>query len=129
MNGFSFGPKSEARLHGVHPDLVRIVRKALELSKVDFSVVEGLRSQTRQEELFKAGKSRTMRSRHLTGHAVDLYPVSKDGAEWAREDFEDVVDAMRRASRSLGVPVEHGHDWKSFPDSPHHQLPSLAYPA
>lgn len=125
---FQFGGRSEQRLQGVHPDLVRVVRRALELSKVDFSVAEGLRSYARQKELYDDGKSRTMRSRHLTGHAVDLYPVSKAGAEWVREDFEEVVDSMRRASKALGIPIEHGHDWKSFPDSPHHQLPTLAYP-
>lgn len=126
---FKLSIRSESRLVGVHVDLCKVVRRALELSKVDFSVTEGLRTYSRQQELFKAGKSRTMNSRHLTGHAVDLYPVSKAGAEWVREDFEEVVDAMRRASKDLGIPIEHGHDWKSFPDSPHHQLPTLSYPA
>lgn len=126
---FKFGPRSEERLQGVHPDLIKVVRRALELSKVDFSVSEGLRTYARQKQLVADGKSKTMNSRHLSGHAVDLYPVSKAGAEWVREDFAEVVDAMRRASKALGIPVEHGHDWKSFPDSPHHQLKALAYPA
>lgn len=129
MTNFRFGAKSEERLQGVHPDLVKVVRRALELSKVDFSVAEGLRSYERQKQLVAEGKSRTMKSRHLSGHAVDLYPVSKAGAEWVREDFTEVVDAMRRAAKALGIPVEHGHDWASFPDSPHHQLPTLSYPA
>lgn len=129
MITFKLSARSEERLQGVHPDLVKVVRRALELSKVDFGVAEGVRTYERQKELFAAGKSKTMKSRHLSGHAVDLYPVSKAGAEWAREDFTEVVDAMRRASKALGIPVEHGHDWTSFPDSPHHQLPTLAYPA
>lgn len=129
MPGFVFGPRSEERLQGVHPDLVKIVRRALQLSSVDFSVSEGLRSLARQRELFNAGKSRTMRSRHITGHAVDLYPVSKAGAEWVRADFEPVVAAMKQAAAELGLPLECGHDWKSFPDSPHFQLSPTAYPA
>lgn len=129
MGSFAFGPRSEERLQGVHPDLVKIVRRALQLSTVDFSVVEGLRSLARQRELVADGKSRTLRSRHITGHAVDLYPVSRAGAEWVRQDFELVVQAMKQAAAELGLPLECGHDWRSFADSPHHQLPALAYPA
>jgi len=128
MNAFRFSGTSEARLRDIHPDLAKVIRRALELSAVDFSVVEGVRTYARQQQLFKEGKSRTMRSRHLTGHAADLYPVRKAGAEWVRADFEEVVSAMKRASKALGIPIECGHDWQSFPDSPHHQLPTLAYP-
>lgn len=125
---YQLSAKSEARLAGVHPDLVKIVRRALQLSEVDFSVVEGLRTLERQRELVAARKSQTLRSRHITGHAVDLYPVSKAGAEFVREDFVPVVEAMKAAAAELGLPLECGHDWRSFPDSPHHQLPALAYP-
>lgn len=127
MIAFKFGPRSEERLQGVHPDLVKVVRRALELSKVDFSVSEGLRSYERQKQLFAEGKSRTMNSRHLSGHAVDLYPVSKAGPEWAPEDFVEVVDAMRRAAKALGIPLTHGADWGW--DHPHHELQRLAYPS
>jgi peptidoglycan L-alanyl-D-glutamate endopeptidase CwlK len=126
MSNFKFGAKSEERLQGVHPDLVKVVRRALELSKVDFSVSEELRTYARQKELFEAGKSKTMNSRHLSGHAVDLYPVSKAGADWTPEDFVEVVDAMRRASKALGIPLTHGADWGW--DHPHHELQRLAYP-
>lgn len=125
---FRFSGTSEARLRDVHPDLQKVVRRALELSTVDFSVAEGVRSYARQKQLFDEGKSRTMRSRHLTGHAVDLYPVSKAGAEWHRDDFRDLADAMKRAAKALGIPVEWGGDWTSFQDCPHWQLPALAYP-
>ncbi|HEY8878268.1 MAG TPA: M15 family metallopeptidase [Roseateles sp.] len=128
MIGFQFSGTSEARLRDVHPDLQKVVRRALELSKTDFSVAEGVRSYARQKELFDSGKSRTMNSRHLTGHAVDLYPVHKSGGEYQREDFTELADAMRRASAALGIPVEWGGDWKSFTDCPHWQLPVRAYP-
>lgn len=126
---FQLSVRSEARLAGVHPDLVRIVRRALALSAVDFGVAEGVRSLARQRELFAEGKTRTMNSRHLSGHAVDLYPSVRAGEDYTRADFEPVVTAMKAAAAELGMPLECGHDWKSFPDSPHHQLPFLGYPA
>lgn len=126
--GYKLSAKSEAKLAGVHPDLVRVVRRALELSAVDFSVSEGLRTLARQQQLVAEGKSRTMSSRHLTGHAVDLYPVSKAGAEWVASDFVAVVAAMKQAAAELGLPLRHGADWKSFPDHPHHELLATAYP-
>jgi peptidoglycan L-alanyl-D-glutamate endopeptidase CwlK len=126
---FQLSARSEQRLQGVHPDLVKVVRRALELSKVDFSVSEGLRTYARQKELFEASKSKTMNSRHLSGHAVDLYPVVKisPGPEWEPVDFAEIVDAMRRASKALGIPLTHGADWGW--DHPHHELQRLAYPA
>lgn len=126
MSGFHFGQRSEQRLVGVHPDLVRVVRRALELSKVDFSVSEGLRTKERQTELVAKGLSKTMNSRHLTGHAVDLYPVAKAGADWAAADFAPIVAVMRAAAKDLGIPLVHGADWGW--DHPHHELDRRTYP-
>ena len=125
---YRFGARSESRLEGVHPDRVRVVRRALELSTVDFSVTEGLRTKERQAELFKAGKSKTLNSRHITGDAVDLYPVTRLAEDWTPADFAPIVKAMRAAAAELGVQIVHGADWKSFPDSPHHELDRKAYP-
>lgn len=126
MSDFIFGPRSEERLQGVHADLVKVVRRALELSTVDFSVSEGLRTKERQAELYKDGKSKTMNSRHITGHAVDLYPTAKAGKDWAPADFAPVVAAMRSASHELGIPIVHGADWGW--DQPHHELDRRRYP-
>jgi peptidoglycan L-alanyl-D-glutamate endopeptidase CwlK len=125
MNDFDFGPNSEQRLQGVHPDLVKVVRRALELSTVDFSVSEGLRTKERQAELFKAGKSKTLNSRHITGHAVDLYPTVKAGKDWAPADFKPVVAAMRAAAHEMGISIIHGADWGW--DHPHHELNKALY--
>jgi len=79
---FKLGKKSRERLIGVHPDLIRVVERAIELTDVDFTVLEGIRSKSRQEKLVASGASQTMNSRHLTGHAVDLVlwsPVKSDG--------------------------------------------------
>jgi len=117
--------RSKQKLSGVHPDLVAVVQRAIEITEQDFSVLEGLRSIERQKELYKSGKSKTMNSRHLTGHAVDLapYPLS-----WDWEYFYPIADAMNEAAKELGVDVEWGGDWKSFPDGPHFQLSWEAYP-
>ena len=117
--------RSKQKLSGVHPDLVAVVQRAVEITEQDFSVLEGLRSIERQKELYKSGKSKTMNSRHLTGHAVDLapYPLS-----WDWEYFYPIADAMNEAAKELGVDVEWGGDWKSFPDGPHFQLSWETYP-
>jgi len=120
---YQFSQRSLDNLKGVHEDLVSVVTRALELTEQDFMVIEGLRTEERQKQLVAEGKSKTMNSRHLTGHAVDIvpYPVS-----WEWEDFRPVVNAMRKAAKELGVDVEHGFDWGW--DAPHHQLTWESYP-
>lgn len=105
--------------------MVAVVKRAIELSEQDFSVLEGVRNINRQRELVKSGKSTTMNSRHLTGHAVDLvpYPVS-----WEWEEFYPIADAMKAAAEELEVDIDWGGDWKSFPDGPHFELNWKAYP-
>ena len=81
---YKFGKRSLQRLSGVNPDMVQVMKRAIEISTKDFSIIEGIRSEVRQRELFKSGKSQTMKSRHITGDAIDLvpHPVS-----WEWEDF------------------------------------------
>ncbi len=83
-NTFKFSSRSEKNLQGVNPDLVKVTRRALEISEVDFGITEGLRSRYRQKQLVATGKSQTMNSRHLTGHAVDVvaYIGSQVSWEW-----------------------------------------------
>ena len=122
---YSLSFRSRQRLSGVHPDLVAVVKRAIKITKQDFSVIEGIRSVERQRELFKSGASTTMNSRHITGHAVDLapYPVS-----WDWEYFYPMADAMKQAADELDVDLEWGGDWKTFKDGPHFQLSRKSYP-
>lgn len=125
-------PQDRAKLAGLHPDLVRVVERARQ--DVPFIVVEGLRTAERQRELVAAGRSKTMKSRHLTGHAVDLAPWVDDGdgvaqageLRWDRAQMEPVVAAIKQAAEQLGVAMRHGHDWGW--DSPHHELDRVVYP-
>ena len=122
---YQLGNKSRSKLDGVHPDLVAVVERAIQLTEQDFSVGEGLRSIDRQRELVKSGKSKTMNSRHLTGHAVDLFPYP---LSWDWEYFYPIAEAMKQAAKELGVAIEWGGDWTSFPDGPHFQLSWGSYP-
>ena len=125
---FSLSQKSKDRLSGVHPDLVAVVKRAIELSTVDFAVLEGVRSKARQEQLVAAGASQTMNSRHLTGHAVDLGAMVSGTVRWDWPLYFKVADAMKSAAAELSVPLEWGGDWKKFKDGPHFQLPFKEYP-
>lgn len=122
---YNLSQRSMQNLSGVHPDLVAVVKRAIQITQQDFSVIEGIRNIDRQRQLYKKGDTKTMNSRHLTGHAVDLapYPLS-----WDWEYFYPIADAMKQAAEELSVPTEWGGDWKSFPDGPHWQLPWKAYP-
>lgn len=122
---YRLGQRSKENLQGVHPDLVKVVERAIELTEQDFTVIEGLRSVERQKQLVASGASRTMNSRHLTGHAVDIapWPIS-----WEWDKFYLIEDAMKQAARELNIPIEWGGDWKSFKDGPHWQLPWKDYP-
>ena len=122
---YQLGNKSRKKLEGVHPDLVKVVERAIEITEQDFTVLEGLRDIERQRELVNTGKSTTMNSRHLTGHAVDIapWPIS-----WDWNYFYPIADAMKQAAEELEVELEWGGDWKSFPDGPHYQLSRKTYP-
>jgi peptidoglycan L-alanyl-D-glutamate endopeptidase CwlK len=122
------------RLEGVHPDLVRVVRRAAELTNVPFMVVEGLRTRERQAQLLRQGKTRTMNSRHLTGHAVDLVPLADIDADgdleisWRWHDYFLLAPILKSVAVELGVQLEWGGDWRDFKDGPHWQLSWKAYP-
>lgn len=121
--------RSARSLEGVHPDLVRVMALARDTSPVPFVVIEGLRTVQRQKELVARGASKTMRSRHLTGHAVDIVPLNPDGKiafDWPL--YNRLLPAVREAAKTLGVACEFGADWPRFRDGPHVQLDWAAYP-
>jgi peptidoglycan L-alanyl-D-glutamate endopeptidase CwlK len=127
MSQYKLNTRSLQNLSGVHPDLVAIVEAAIKITKQDFIVIEGVRNINRQRELFKSGKSKTMNSRHLTGHAVDICPYPVDWND--KEKFEAISDAMKDAAKKLKVSIEWGGDWKNAWDKPHYQLTHKDYPA
>lgn len=125
---YTLSKKSRDRLVGVHQDLVKVVERAIEITEIDFAVLEGVRSKTRQEHLVKAGASQTMRSRHLTGHAVDLGAYVAGSVRWDWPLYNQLADAMKKAAAEMRVPIEWGGDWTTLKDGPHFQLPWKDYP-
>lgn len=127
---FRLGKASRGKLVGLHPDLILVIGRAISISDTDFSIIEGRRTIEKQREYLAAGKSKTMNSRHLTGHAVDLAPWTHGTIDWESwQQFEKVAKAMKAASSDLGIPVDWGGDWKTFKDGPHFELLWSAYPA
>lgn len=125
---FKLGLRSKMRLRGVHPDLVKVMERAIQLTERDFTVLEGLRTLARQKQLMAAGATRTMRSRHLTGHAVDIAPLVNGQVRWDWPLYHELAKVVKQAAAELGVPIEWGGDWRTFKDGPHWQLPWKQYP-
>jgi len=124
----ALGPRSLERLVGVHPDLVRVVKRAIGESPLDFTVLEGLRTLERQKVLFAKGATRTMNSRHLTGHAVDLAPVINGAVSWDWPLYNKLALTVFEAAKDEGVPITWGGNWTTFKDGPHFELPWEKYP-
>ncbi len=126
---FVLGTRSIKRLEGVHDDLERVVKQAIRITTVDFTVLEGMRTRERQEKLVASGASKTMNSRHLTGHAVDLGAWIDGEVSWHWPHYYEIASAMKAGAEQLHIPLEWGGDWRTFKDGPHFQLPWKDYPA
>ena len=125
---FRLSNKSLKKLEGLHPDLVKVIKRAIEISKIDFTVLEGVRTIERQKKMVASGASQTMNSRHLTGHAVDIAPLKSGVVSWDWPLYHELAKAVKQAAKDVGVTVEWGGDWKKFKDGPHWQLPFSKYP-
>jgi hypothetical protein len=125
---FKFSARSTRNLKGVHPDLVRVALRAIAITDLDFGITEGLRSAARQAQLLDAGASQTLRSRHLTGHAIDVVAYVGGDVRWDWPLYDTIATAVKMAARELDVPIEWGGDWVSLRDGPHYQLPWESYP-
>lgn len=125
---YSFGARSLERMKGVHPDLVKVMKAAITCSTLDFTVLEGLRTLETQKKYFAKGATRTMNSRHLTGHAIDVAPIIDGEIRWDWPLYHKLADVIKKAAKEQGVKISWGGDWKSFKDGPHWELPWKEYP-
>jgi len=131
---YRFSERSYRNMQNVRPELVAGATLARDhLGRVggpDFVVTEGVRSIDEQKRLVQEGKSQTMHSRHLTGHAIDVAAFTPDyDVTWEPEPYQRIADAMKRAARQLSVDIEWGGDWTEFVDMPHFALSREQYPA
>jgi len=108
---YKLSQRSLGKLEGVDPSLVAVVKRAIELTKVDFGVVYGMRTVEEQEKLVAAGKSQTMKSKHLEGRAVDLMAYVDGKGCWELNVYDDLCDAMKAAAKELGVAIKWGAAW------------------
>lgn len=112
---FKLSQRSLERLDGVDPRLVTVVKRAIQLSTVDFGVTEGLRTLETQKNYVAAGKSQTMKSKHLNGHAVDLVAYVDGNVSWELNLYDNIADAVAKAAREIGLPIRWGAAW-TVPD-------------
>lgn len=151
---FTLGQSSRKELQGVHPDLIAVVERAIEITPQDFSVHDGLRTLAEQQALVASGASKTLNSRHITGHAVDLVPYINGKLRWEWEPIYVIADAVRNAAKTLQIPLCWGAAWdidftasdaapedlvedyknrrirqkkRPFLDGPHFELPRSSY--
>lgn len=127
MNNFYFSKRSKNNLEGVHPDLIVVVTYALVISKIDFAIIDGIRTVEEQRRLIEEGASWTMKSRHLTGHAIDVMAYVRGRGSWVRAYYPPIADAMMKASQRFHIPIFWGGNWESY-DAGHFHLTWDAYP-
>ena len=119
---YKLSQKSLNKLDGVDENLVAVVKRAIELTEIDFGVTEGLRSLKRQKELYAQKLSQTLKSKHLVGRAVDLVAYVDGVVSWDKQHYYTIALAMERAAIELNVDIRWGGDFKSFFDGPHFEL-------
>lgn len=127
MSNFKFSKRSLKNLESVHSDLQAVMHLALEYTPVDFVVIEGVRTVDRQKKLFEAGATRTMNSRHLTGHAVDVAAWVDGAIRWDWPLYDLIAIAVKKAAKELNVVITWGGDWSNFKDGPHFELDRVLY--
>lgn len=119
---FSLSQKSLDKMQGVDSRLVQVVKRAIEITTVDFKVLEGLRTPERQQELLKQKVTQTLKSKHLVGLAVDLGALHGTDVSWEKPLYFEIAKAMKQASKELNIPIRWGGDFKTFFDGPHFEL-------
>lgn len=120
--------RSLQRLDQAHPDLKRLMLEAAKRCPVDFEISEVRRSKQRQQQLVDAGASQTLRSRHLTGHAADIYCTVDGKLRWDWPLYARAAVHIKSVAASLGIKIVWGGDWRTLRDGPHYELDRRAYP-
>lgn len=122
-SGFKWSARSAANLKGIHPKLLQLTNRALQLSTHDFLITDGLRTLAEQRAFVAKGVSKTMKSKHLTGRAVDFVALVAGKAKWDDVLMTEIAKTgFKAASAELGIPIVWGGDWKGSWDKSHIEL-------
>ena len=108
---YKLSTKSQERLMGVEPELKEVVYEAIKVTKIDFGVIEGLRTEEKQKQLVESGASQTMKSKHLEGRAVDLMAYIGGRGSWELNVYDEIADAMKEAAIKVDIAVRWGAAW------------------
>lgn len=108
---YSLSKASLAKLNTVNDKLWGVVSDAIKLSRIDFAVIYGIRTEEEQKQLLKKGATQTMRSKHLTGDAVDLMAYIGSRGSWELNLYDDIADAMKEAAIKNKVGIRWGAAW------------------
>ena len=111
VSNFKLSQTSLNRLKGVNEDLVKVVKRAIEISEIDFLVVEGLRTLETQKKYVAQGKSQTLKSKHIDGNAVDLAAYVDGKVDWNFIHYYKIADAMQKAAKELNINIRWGAAW------------------
>ena len=124
---YKFGTRSLSNLVGVHEDLQKVMHQSISTSPYDFTITEGLRSPGRQQRMVDEGKSTTLRSRHLTGHAIDLAVLVNGKVIWDLKEYQELAIHIMAVAKELEVPMVWGGSWKTLVDAVHYELDRRVY--
>lgn len=119
---FSFSKTSLDKMNGVDSKLVNLMKEAIKNSPYDFGITEGIRTLERQKELFAQGKTKTLKSYHLVGKAVDIKVYVNREVTWDFKYYKEVANHIKEVAKKLGYVITWGGDWKKFKDGPHFQI-------
>jgi peptidoglycan L-alanyl-D-glutamate endopeptidase CwlK len=127
--GFALGSQSLSKLKNVHPDLIKVVKRAIQITEIDFRITQGERTLAEQRKLLAAGASRTLKSRHIPAtnrskmaEAVDIVCLVGGKVRWDWPLYPKAAKAFKQAASELKVPITWGGDWPKFRDGPHFEL-------
>jgi len=109
---FKLSRRSLDNLEGVDERLVEVVKYAITATKIDFGVIQGLRTVEQQKELVAKGASQTMKSKHLDGNAVDLMAYINGRGCWELNVYDEIADAMKEGAKALGLKIRWGAAWQ-----------------
>ena len=119
---YKFSKRSLEKLKGVNPKLVKLMKEAIRESPYDFMITCGLRTLSEQKRLVAQGKSKTLKSYHLTGNAVDIALIVNKEVNWDFALYREVANHIKKIAKEQGIKITWGGDWKTFKDGPHFQI-------